>query len=108
MNVLIQMAIFSFNFFSILGFYNYKSKTTYPVLHIPCHASKPLAHDHGSEIIRLNKCITSLSRRAADEAIIEQHATINNNISKLGDKVKYGDIVKLDGKIQKWSDLARA
>jgi ribosomal 50S subunit-recycling heat shock protein len=71
--------------------------------------SKPSTDDDiGSEMVRLNKCLTTLSRRAADQAIFENRVTINNNVAKIGDKVKRGDIVRLDGTIQKWFDLARA
>ena len=56
-------------------------------------------------IIRLNKCITSLSRRAADDAIAEGRVTVNGAIAQTGCKVKKGDIIKLDGKLQKWEAL---
>lgn len=71
--------------------------------------SKPSFDDDiGSDLVRLNKCLSTLSRRAADQAIFENRVTINNNVAKIGDKVKRGDIVRLDGTIQKWFDLARA
>jgi 23S rRNA pseudouridine2604 synthase len=58
--------------------------------------------------IRVNKCLSGLSRRAADEAINENRVTINNNIAKCGDRVKFGDVVKLDGKRQSWEQWAKA
>lgn len=52
------------------------------------------------EGIRLNKCIASLSRRAADEAIAQGRVTVNNQVAFPGTKVRYGDIIKLDSHIQ--------
>ncbi len=52
------------------------------------------------EGIRLNKCIASLSRRAADEAIAQGRVTVNNEVAFPGTKVRYGDIIKLDSQIQ--------
>jgi pseudouridine synthase len=63
------------------------------------------SNDGGSGGIRLNKCISSLSRRAADDAIAEGRVTVNGKVAETGCKVKKGDIIKLDGKLQKWEAL---
>ena len=52
--------------------------------------------------IRLNKCISSLSRRGADDAIAEGRVTVNGIIATTGSRVKKGDKILLDGKLQKW------
>lgn len=52
--------------------------------------------------IRLNKCISSLSRRAADDAIKEGRVTVNSRVATCGTKVNFGDIIRYDGKIQAW------
>jgi ribosomal 50S subunit-recycling heat shock protein len=57
---------------------------------------------------RLNKCLQGLSRRGADEAILEQRVTINGRIAKPGERVNKGDIVRLDGQMQHWQGVAQA
>ena len=52
--------------------------------------------------IRLNKCISSLSRRGADDAIAEGRVTVNGIIATTGSRVKKGDKILLDGKPQRW------
>lgn len=50
--------------------------------------------------IRLNKFIatnTGLSRRSADESINNGSVTVNGKVAELGQLVKSGDIVKVDG-----------
>lgn len=66
--------------------------------------------DYGSEAgVRLNKCLQGLSRRAADTAIEEGRVTVNNDIIKsCGTRVKRGDKVKLDGKLQLWQEVAES
>ena len=54
-----------------------------------------------SEKTRLNKFISEAgvaSRRAADKLIEERRVTINGRVAVVGDKVKEGDIVAVDGK----------
>ena len=54
-----------------------------------------------SEKTRLNKFISEAgvaSRRAADKLIEERRVTINGRAAVVGDKVKEGDIVAVDGK----------
>ena len=55
---------------------------------------------------RVNKCIPSLSRRQADDAVRDGRITINNSIAALSSKVYPGDVVKLDGKLQRWEESA--
>jgi len=55
--------------------------------------------------IRLNKCISSLSRRGADDAIAEGRVTVNGIIATTGSRVKKGDKILLDGKLQRWEYL---
>lgn len=61
-----------------------------------------------SDSVRINKCLLSLSRRGADDAVNEGRVTINGSQAKIGDRVKIGDIVRLDGKIQRWESVAIA
>lgn len=60
------------------------------------------------EGVRLNKCLTELSRRAADEAISDGRVTINGCAAPAGSRVSPGDIVRLDGQMQHWSLSAEA
>lgn len=39
--------------------------------------------DESQGAIRLNKCLSSLSRRASDDAIAEGRVTVNNNVAKV-------------------------
>jgi pseudouridine synthase len=57
---------------------------------------------------RLNKCLTGLSRRAADEAIEGGRVTVNGAPARCGTKVLFGDKVRLDGQLQRWEQLQRA
>lgn len=59
-------------------------------------------------LIRLNKCITSLSRRAADTAIKEGKVTVNSRVATCGMRVNFGDIVACEGKVQRWESTALA
>jgi 23S rRNA-/tRNA-specific pseudouridylate synthase len=59
-----------------------------------------------STSIRINKCLTKLSRRAADEAILNQRVLVNGKVAKQGDKVQYGDTLVLDSHIVTgWQEL---
>jgi len=58
--------------------------------------------------VRLNKCLPSLSRRGADDAIAEGRVTVNGQPPTAGYKVQSGDVVKLDGKVQHWQGAAVA
>ena len=61
------------------------------------------------EGIRLNKCIPSLSRRAADTAIAEGRVKVNGELStSAGVRIRAGDKVMLDDKIQHWKNLQKA
>lgn len=57
---------------------------------------------------RLNKCLNGLSRRAADDAIIEGRVTINGCVAPSGSRVNKGDVVRLDGQMQHWEAAAMA
>lgn len=58
--------------------------------------------------VRLNKCLSGLSRRAADEAINEGRVTINGCAAPSGSRVYRGDVVRLDGTMQPWEGVAEA
>ena len=58
--------------------------------------------------VRLNKCLSGLSRRAADEAINEGRVTINGCAAPSGSRVFRGDVVRLDGALQPWEGVAEA
>ena len=64
--------------------------------------------DGGDGGVRLNKCLTELSRRAADEAIAEGRVTINSSSAPPGSRVRPGDVVRLDGQMQHWEISAEA
>jgi ribosomal 50S subunit-recycling heat shock protein len=57
---------------------------------------------------RINKCLPSLSRRSADEAIASGRVTINGRVAKTGDRVFSGDVVRFDDQLQKWESFAAA
>ena len=61
-----------------------------------------------NEGTRLNKCVLGLSRRAADEAISAGQVSVNSAIASCGTKVNRGDVVRFNGKIQNWQDIASA
>ena len=70
------------------------------------HSAYP---DSGSSGVRLNKCLSQLSRRGADEAIAEGRVTVNDvQVTSAGLRVQRGDVVKLDGKKQHWMGKATA
>ena len=69
-------------------------------------ASTDRAIEAGS--LRLNKCLIGLSRRAADQAIADGRVTINSIIAVCGARVTTSDVVRLDGKIQKWQEISEA
>lgn len=58
--------------------------------------------------VRINKCLTTLSRRSADEAISGGRVTVNGKLAQSGQRVLSGDRVLLDGKVQRWEHLAKA
>ena len=58
--------------------------------------------------IRINKCLLSLSRRGADDAINEGRVTVNGELAQSGQRVFSGDREALDGKIQRWEHVAKA
>lgn len=65
--------------------------------------SKPKTNRNSNpEEYRLNKCLGTLSRRGADDAINEGRVSVNGQIASIGTKVRFGDIIKLDDKLQKW------
>lgn len=58
---------------------------------------------------RLNKCIPSLSRRGADDAIASGLVTVNGeSVINPGHRVQYKDVVKYEGKTQHWQETAEA
>lgn len=57
---------------------------------------------------RLNKCLVGLSRRGADAVITAGEVTINNVIAECGARVKHGDVVRYNGKVQNWELIATA
>ena len=62
----------------------------------------------GRDGVRINKCLTSLSRRGADDAIDEGRVTVNGKPAQPGQRVFSGDKVELDGRLQRWERLAKA
>ena len=69
-------------------------------------------NDHGiisKGGIRLNKCLPSLSRRGADDAILNGRVSVNGRkIKEPGFRVSIKDRVDLDGKqqhFQSWEEL---
>ena len=58
--------------------------------------------------MRLNKCLPSLSRRGADDAIAEGRVTVNGEPAVAGYKVQPKDMVRLDGRAQNWQGQAAA
>ena len=69
--------------------------------------SKPVTPNPDTGV-RINKCLGSLSRRAADDAISEGRVTVNGQAATSGQRVNAGDKVMLDGKLQRWESTARA
>lgn len=67
-------------------------------------------YDKGpQEGFRINKCLPSLSRRAADEAVAAGRVTVNGKtVTSAGFRVHFNDDVKLDGKKQHWQSAAKA
>ena len=59
----------------------------------------------GLDGFRLNKCLSNLSRRGADAAIAAGRVTVNGLVASCGTRVRRGDVVKFDGKLQNWSQL---
>lgn len=58
---------------------------------------------------RINKCLPSLSRRAADDAVAAGRVTVNGKVvTSAGFRVSFNDEVKLDGKKQQWQPAAKA
>lgn len=57
---------------------------------------------------RINKCLTNLSRRAADQAIVEGRVTVNGKVATPGQMVNAGSIVKLDNQVQHFKTLMKA
>ena len=77
-----------------------------------CKSSKQLntrntAFDQSGGV-RINKCLSSMSRRGADEAIREGRVTVNNKPAVSGQRVFDGDKVMLDGRLQRWEKVAKA
>lgn len=64
--------------------------------------------DHNSPGVRLNKCIPSLSRRAADAVIQQGKVTVNSQTARRGTKVRFADVVRYEGKVQYWQTLVAA
>lgn len=53
----------------------------------------------------MNKCVVSLSRRGADEAVEQGRVTVNGVLATATQAIKPGDVVKLDGKVQHWEQV---
>lgn len=53
----------------------------------------------------MNKLLTMLSRRDADKAISSGRVFVNNSQACLGQTVKAGDVLVLDGKIVDWESI---
>lgn len=66
------------------------------------------ASPRSAEGVRLNKCLSSLSRRGADVAIAAGRVTVNGKVAGCGTRVRPGDKVRLDGRLQRWEGVARA
>eukprot|EP01039_Chlorochromonas_danica_P009779 gene9781-10814_t len=73
----------------------------------PSLSSSSASRD-GTSGVRVNKCLSHLSRRGADAAIAEGRVTVNGKIALAGQKVNFGDVVKLDGQLQRWEKTAKA
>lgn len=59
--------------------------------------------------VRINKCLPTLSRRGADEAVLAGRVSVNGKVvTSAGHKVNWGDKVLLDNKLQQWEGMARA
>lgn len=57
--------------------------------------------------IRINKCFKSFaSRRMSDDYVNNGCVTINDRVARPGDRVRVGDVVRLNGKIIDWERLA--
>lgn len=67
---------------------------------------KPLVETKVNEVlsegVRVNKCVVSLSRRGADEAVAQNRVTVNGVLATATQRIKPGDMVRLDGKVQHW------
>ena len=72
-------------------------------------ASTITNNKHHEDGVRLNKCIPSMSRRSADDAIQKGSVTVNGEVMRNpGHRVTFKDVVKLDGEPQKWQEGALA
>eukprot|EP01031_Cornospumella_fuschlensis_P035516 gene35516-43058_t len=71
------------------------------------HKAGPMAKasDVLSGGVRVNKCVVSLSRRGADEAVGQGRVTVNGIPATPTQAIKPGDVVKLDGKVQHWEQV---
>lgn len=63
---------------------------------------KPSVSNPNVDGVRINKCLSTLSRRSADDAITEGRVTVNGKVATSGQRVNPGDKVTLDGKLQRW------
>ena len=63
---------------------------------------KPSVSNPNVDGVRINKCLSTLSRRGADDAITEGRVTVNGKVATSGQRVNPGDKVILDGKLQRW------
>lgn len=70
------------------------------------NSSKPQSSSAVNEV-RLNKCLSSLSRRAADDAIAQGRVTVNNIKASPGMKVRFGDVIRLDSQVHNWEERIR-
>lgn len=58
--------------------------------------------------VRINRCLSGLSRRASDQAVAAGMVTINSKVAECGSKVLPGDIVRYQGMVQHWQPIAKA
>ena len=72
------------------------------------HAEKGSSDVDSSDGVRINKCITGMSRRAADKCIDEGRVTINGRVATPGSRVTKGAVVLVDGIRQNWAKLEDA
>ena len=54
---------------------------------------------------RVVRCFPALSRRAADQAVVDGRVTVNGAVARPSRRIKGGDAVELDGKRVEWEVL---
>lgn len=94
--------------YSTINLFMHPTSSTRKIVNMKANKSTGTKPDFGIDSVRVNKCILTLSRRGADEAVKEGRVTINGKTANCGDRVFKGDKVKLDGKLQAWESIEQA